>query len=85
MENIEILDVKNDYIFKRIFGENENIFIDFVNSILNQRDDKKIKSVTFLNNEITKDSQYDKESRLDVTARIPRSMGARLSENLGAN
>ncbi|APJ04181.1 Rpn family recombination-promoting nuclease/putative transposase [Silvanigrella aquatica] len=70
MENIEILDVKNDYIFKRIFGENENIFIDFVNSILNQSDDKKIKSVTFLNNEINKDSQYDKESRLDVLAQL---------------
>ena len=60
MENIKLLDVKNDYLFKRIFGENEDIFIDFANSILNHPEDKKIKSVTFLNNEINKESENDK-------------------------
>ena len=70
MEKVELLDVKNDYLFKRIFGENEEIFINFANSILNYPKDKQIKSVTFLNNEVNKDSALDKESRFDVLAQL---------------
>lgn len=70
MNNITLLDVKNDYLFKRIFGEDEEIFIDFANSILNYPKEKQIKSVTFLNNEVTKDSEFDKESRFDVLAQL---------------
>ncbi|MBX9704528.1 MAG: Rpn family recombination-promoting nuclease/putative transposase [Silvanigrellaceae bacterium] len=32
-KTIEILNPMVDSVFKRIFGENEHIFIDFVNSI----------------------------------------------------
>ncbi|WP_397601127.1 Rpn family recombination-promoting nuclease/putative transposase [Silvanigrella sp.] len=70
MENLQLLDVKNDYLFKRIFGEDEEIFIDFANSILNYPEERKIKSVTFLNNEVNKDSEFDKESRFDVIAQL---------------
>jgi hypothetical protein len=30
LNNITLLDVKNDYLFKRIFGEDEEIFIDYI-------------------------------------------------------
>ena len=70
MENDKLLDVKNDYLFKRIFGEDEEIFIDFSNSILNYPEERKIISVTFLNNEVNKDSEFDKESRFDVIAQL---------------
>ncbi len=64
----EIYDPKDDYIFKRIFGHKENIFINFVNSIFSDKNEKMVKSVIFLNNEITKDIIYGKQGRLDVKA-----------------
>lgn len=70
LENKTLLVVKNDYLFKRIFGENEEIFINFANSILKYPKERKIKSVTFLNNEMNKDSEFDKESRFDVFAQL---------------
>lgn len=57
-----------DFVFKRMFGHDKAIFIDFINSIFSDKNEKIVKSVTFTNNEITKDSLYDKESRLDVRA-----------------
>ena len=68
MNLVELFDPKEDFIFKRIFGYDEEIFISFANSALNYSDDKKIISVTFLNNEINKTAENDKESRLDVHA-----------------
>ncbi|APJ04354.1 hypothetical protein AXG55_10725 [Silvanigrella aquatica] len=69
-QEIDLLDVKIDYAFKRIFGENEDIFINFTNSILNQPHNKKIKSVQFLNTEVNQESAFDKESRFDVLAQL---------------
>lgn len=57
-----------DFVFKRMFGHDKAIFIDFINSILSDKSEEIVKSVTFTNNKITKDSLYDKESRLDVRA-----------------
>jgi predicted transposase/invertase (TIGR01784 family) len=68
VNNIELMDPKYDFIFKRIFGHDEEIFISFVNSILNYPEAKKITSATFINNELNKDSDNDKDSRLDVHA-----------------
>jgi predicted transposase/invertase (TIGR01784 family) len=68
MKPVKIFDPKMDFVFKRIFGYDEYIFIDFINSIFSDKNEEIVKSVTFTNNEITKDSLYDKESRLDVRA-----------------
>ena len=66
----ELLDIKNDYVFKRIFGEKEDILIHFLNSVLNYPEDEKIISLTYLNTEINKDQEDDKETRLDVLAKL---------------
>ncbi len=66
MTQLEIFDVKIDFVFKKIFGCDEEIFINFASCILG----KKIKSVTFLNNDMDKDFMTDKASRLDVLAEL---------------
>ena len=66
----EIFDPKVDYVFKRIFGHDKDIFIDFVNSIFEDKHEQKIKSVIFENNEIPKDSMTYKASLLDVRATL---------------
>ena len=43
-------------------------FISFANSVLKFPASKEIKDITFLNNEINKNTLNDKESRLDVYA-----------------
>ena len=68
MDNNKIFDPKWDFVFKNIFGKDEQIFIDFINSIFEDKNEKKVKEVHFENNEIIKNSLYDKESRLDVYA-----------------
>ena len=68
MDNNKIFDPKWDFVFKNIFGKDEQIFIDFINSIFEDKNEKKVKKIHFENNEIIKNSLYDKESRLDVYA-----------------
>ena len=65
---LDILDPKDDYIFKRIFGQDEVIFIDFVNSIFKDKNLPTVRSVTFINSEIPKDIEDGKTARLDVRA-----------------
>lgn len=57
-----------DFAFKNIFGEDEQVFLDFVNSVFEDKKEKKIKKVIFQNSEVVKDSHTDKASRLDVKA-----------------
>ena len=66
----ELLDIKNDYVFKRIFGEKEDILIHFLNSVLKYPEKEKIISLTYLNTEINKEQEDDKETRLDVLAKL---------------
>ena len=68
VKKFELFDPKVDFVFKRIFGHDEEIFISFANSVLNYPEHKKIKTVTYINNEFNRDSKEDKESRLDVHA-----------------
>lgn len=69
-KHIKIFDPKNDYIFKRIFGHDKEIFINFVNSIFEDKREQKIKSIIFTNTEIPKDALTDKACRLDVRATL---------------
>ncbi|MGL9718474.1 MAG: PD-(D/E)XK nuclease family transposase, partial [Wolbachia sp.] len=46
----KFLDPKNNYAFRRIFGnnDNKNILIHFLNDILSRTGENKIEEVTFL-------------------------------------
>ncbi|WP_186644649.1 Rpn family recombination-promoting nuclease/putative transposase [Fluviispira vulneris] len=70
MKKLDLLDIKTDYVFKKVFTHNQKTFIDFINCVLNYPEKQKIKSIEFLNNELTKDSEMDKESKLDIIARL---------------
>jgi len=67
---MKFADPKNDLAFKKIFG-NENhkdILISFLNSILDFKDEKKIKSVTILNSHQAPKIEELKETILDIRA-----------------
>ena len=62
----------NDYIFKRIMGEEESKdnLISFLNAILDSDDKKKLVSLEIIDNkELTKEMITDKTGRLDVRAK----------------
>ena len=66
MEEFSLLKPTTDFIFKRIFGNEEGkvALISLLNAILNG--DPIVKDLTFLNTEVPKDEIYSKASRLDV-------------------
>jgi len=69
---IKKLKAKNDFVFQRIFGrqENKDILISLLNAILTTDDDKKITDIEILNNtKLEKDLLTDKEGILDVRAK----------------
>ena len=70
MSDIEykLFDPKEDFIFKMIFGseENKSILISLLNSILKGK--PHIKDLTIENNEISKIFKDNKSSRLDIVA-----------------
>lgn len=59
---------KNDYVFKRIFGDinNKDILIGFLEAVLKI----KIQDVQILNSELIKENIADKKSILDIRATI---------------
>ena len=65
---VKLLDPKMDFIFKNIFGSenNKEILISFLNATLKSED--KIKSVFVKNGDIEKEHLSDKFSRLDIKA-----------------
>lgn len=68
-----LLDPKTDFIFKKIFGSEENadILISFLNAIFKSED--KIKTVKIENTDIEKSYLEDKFSRLDIKATTNRN------------
>ena len=66
MEEFSLLKPTTDFIFKRIFGNEEGkvALISLLNAILNG--DPVVKDLKFLNTEILKEEIYSKASRLDV-------------------
>lgn len=63
-----IMKPKNDYVFKKIFGDenNKDILKAFLGAVL----DENIREVFILNSEITKENITDKKSILDIRATI---------------
>ena len=67
----------NDYIFKRIMGEEESKdnLIAFLNAVLDADDRKKLVSLEIVDNkELTKEMISDKSGRLDVRAKTADGM-----------
>jgi predicted transposase/invertase (TIGR01784 family) len=64
----KFLDPKNDFAFKKIFGneKNKNILISFLNDIFGFKKGEQIKEVTFLNNVLDPETQAKKQSIVDV-------------------
>ena len=55
----KIMDPKIDIIFKELFGHNSTNFINLTNAVLELKGDNKIKSVEFLNSEMSKETPED--------------------------
>ncbi|MCL2048237.1 MAG: Rpn family recombination-promoting nuclease/putative transposase [Defluviitaleaceae bacterium] len=68
----ELMDLRVDYAFKRIFGEGEDIFlISLLNAIFESKKlPRVIKSLTVMNPFLEKQSKEDKLSILDIKAQL---------------
>lgn len=67
----------NDYIFKRVMGEDESKdnLIAFLNAVLDIEDRRKLVSIEIIDNkELKKEMIYDKTGRLDVRAKTADGM-----------
>lgn len=64
------MDLKVDYAFKQLFGneKNKHFTIIFLNAVLGRNDDRRIKDITFVNTELSEEHPDDKKSRLDILA-----------------
>ena len=73
MTRLEILSPKVDFVFKRIFGNENNprILISFLNAVIKPKD--LIQSIQIMNNDIDKESIEDKFSRLDIKAKTNKN------------
>ena len=73
MTKLEILSPKIDFVFKRIFGNENNprILISFLNAVIKPKD--LIETVQIMNNDIDKESIEDKFSRLDIKAKTNKN------------
>jgi predicted transposase/invertase (TIGR01784 family) len=67
-DSLKIFPPTWDFAFKNIFGDDEQVLLDFVNSVFEDKKERKVKKVIFQNSELVKDSASDKASRLDVKA-----------------
>jgi len=60
------LDPKIDVLFKKIFGENKELLISFLNSLLPLKEDQEIISIEYLSPEQVPDTMLGKNSVVDV-------------------
>lgn len=69
--HMELLKPKVDFVFKRIFGteENRDILLDFVNSVFESAGEPPVASVDILNPNLDKSAVQDKQSILDIRAK----------------
>jgi predicted transposase/invertase (TIGR01784 family) len=67
----ELLDPKNDFVFKRIFGseENKDILLAFLNRTLLEAGESILTEIILLNPYTDKDSPRDKQSIFDIKAK----------------
>ncbi|WP_322907670.1 Rpn family recombination-promoting nuclease/putative transposase [Paenibacillus campi] len=67
----ELLDPRNDFLFKRIFGseENRDVLLTFLNRTFMEANKPLLREIILLNPYTDKDSPTDKQSIMDVRAR----------------
>ncbi|WP_245183472.1 Rpn family recombination-promoting nuclease/putative transposase [Lentibacillus salicampi] len=67
----KLMDLKVDYAFKQLFGneKNKDITVVFLNAILQRTGRKRITDISFNNTEVPREYADDKESRLDLLVR----------------
>lgn len=68
---MELLRPTVDFVFKRIFGteENKDVLVDFLNAVFESAGQPQVSTVEILNPFLDKDALYDKMAVLDVRAR----------------
>lgn len=73
---MELLNPRNDFLFKRVFGseENRDLLLHFLNAVFEDAYQPRIAQVELLNPYLDKDSLSDKLSVLDVKARTETGM-----------
>ncbi len=70
----EILDPKNDFVFKRIFGceENKDLLLTFLNHTFFEAGEPLLSEVILMNPYTDKDSPRDKQSIFDIQAKTAK-------------
>nr|WP_162839393.1 Rpn family recombination-promoting nuclease/putative transposase [Ferroacidibacillus organovorans] len=68
---MELLKPSVDFVFKRIFGieENKDILLDFLNAVFESANEPGVTEIEILNPYLDKTTVYDKMSVLDIKAR----------------
>lgn len=68
---MELLDPRNDFLFKRIFGseENRDVLLAFLNRTFDEAGRPPLSDILLLNPYTDKDSPQDKQSILDIKAK----------------
>ncbi|MFD1677530.1 Rpn family recombination-promoting nuclease/putative transposase [Alicyclobacillus fodiniaquatilis] len=68
---MELLTPSVDFVFKRIFGieENKDILLDFLNAVFESANEPGVTEIEILNPFLDKDAVHDKQSILDIKAR----------------
>ncbi|WP_127484093.1 Rpn family recombination-promoting nuclease/putative transposase [Paenibacillus ehimensis] len=67
----ELLDPRNDFVFKRIFGseENKDVLLAFLNHTFMEAGEPPLTEIVLLNPYTEKDAPYDKQSIFDIWAK----------------
>ncbi|TDL48811.1 Rpn family recombination-promoting nuclease/putative transposase [Paenibacillus dendritiformis] len=68
---MELLDPRNDFIFKRIFGSesNKDVLLAFLNSTFVEAGEPPLTEIILMNPYTEKDATHDKQSILDIKAK----------------
>jgi predicted transposase/invertase (TIGR01784 family) len=71
MMALELLDPRNDFIFKRIFGSesNKDVLLAFLNSTFTEAGEPPLIEIILMNPYTDKDAPHDKQSILDIKAK----------------
>ncbi|KRF03785.1 hypothetical protein ASG89_03240 [Paenibacillus sp. Soil766] len=67
----DLLDPKNDFVFKRIFGseENKDVLLAFLNCTFQEAGEQPLTEIVLMNPYTDKDSPQDKQSIFDIQAK----------------
>ncbi|GGG10901.1 hypothetical protein GCM10010912_64160 [Paenibacillus albidus] len=67
----ELLDPRNDFVFKRVFGseDNKDVLLAFLNRTFKESGEPPLAEITLLNPYTDKDAPLDKQSIFDIWAK----------------